>query len=102
MKWQEYPYSFENLEQQLSRIDAKKHSLDEKRPLPAYALKSIKESLSLEWTFNSNGIEGNTLTLQETKLIIEEGITIKGKSLREHFEAFNHQNAIEFIEKLAQ
>lgn len=102
MKWQEYPYSFENLEQQLSRIDAKKQSLDEKRPLPAYALKSIKESLSIEWTFNSNGIEGNTLTLQETKLIIEKGITIKGKSLKEHFEAFNHQNAIEFIEKLAQ
>ena len=70
--------------------------------MSAYAQKSIKESLSLEWTFNSNGIEGNTLTLQETKLIIEEGITIKGKSLREHFEAFNHQNAIEFIEKLAQ
>jgi Fic family protein len=94
VKWQEYPYYFENLDQHLSRIDAKKQSLDSKRPLPTYALKSIKESLSLEWTFNSNGIEGNTLTLQETKLIIEEGITIKGKSLREHFEDFNHQNAI--------
>ena len=102
MEWTKYPYDFENLEQQLKRIDAKKQNLDKQRPLPTYALKSIKESLFLEWTYNSNSIEGNTLTLQETKLVIEEGITIKGKSLREHFEAFNHQNAIEFVEELAQ
>jgi len=44
----------------------------------------------MEWTYNSNSIEGNTLTLQETKMVIEEGFTIKGKSLREHFEAVNH------------
>jgi len=102
VEWTKYPYDFENLEQQLRRIDAKKQSLDKQRPLSTYALKSIKESLFLEWTFNSNSIEGNTLTLQETKLVIEEGITIKGKSLLEHFEAFNHQNAIEFVEELAQ
>jgi len=102
VEWTKYPYDFENLEQQLKRIDAKKQNLDKQRPLPTYALKSIKESLFLEWTYNSNSIEGNTLTLQETKLVIEEGITIKGKSLREHFEAFNHQNAIEFVEELAQ
>lgn len=102
MEWKLYPFEFENLEQHLNRIDAKKQSLDKQRPLPTYALKSIKESLFLEWTYNSNSIEGNTLTLQETKLVIEEGITIKGKSLREHFEAFNHQNAIDFVEELAQ
>ena len=63
-------------------------------------MSNIKENLTLEWTYNSNAIEGNTLSLQETKLIIEEGFTIKGKSLREHFEAVNHQEAIEYIEKL--
>src|SRR5690606_30533375 len=61
---------------------------------------SIKESMTLEWTYNSNSIEGNTLTLQETKMVIEEGFTIKGKSLREHFEAVNHQDAIEYVESL--
>jgi Fic family protein len=64
------------------------------------SLKNIKENLTLEWTYNSNSIEGNTLTLQETKMVIEEGFTIKGKSLREHFEAVNHHDAIEFVESL--
>lgn len=100
MKWQDYPYQFEGLEKQLERILGKKTELDKLRPIPAYALKSIKESLMIEWTYNSNSIEGNTLTLQETKMVIEEGFTIKGKSLREHFEAVNHQEAIEFVESL--
>ena len=100
MRWQEYPYNFEGLDKMLERISSKKIALDRLRPLPSIALKSIKESLTLEWTYNSNSIEGNTLTLVETKLIIEEGITIKGKSLREHFEAVNHQVAIEMIESL--
>lgn len=100
MKWQEYPYQFEGIETQLERIADKKRQLDKLRPIPAITLKSIKESLTLEWTYNSNSIEGNTLTLQETKMVIEEGITIKGKSLREHFEAVNHQDAIEFVESI--
>ena len=100
MKWQEYPYHFEGLEKQLERILQKKAELDKLRPIPTYALKSIKESLMIEWTYNSNSIEGNTLTLQETKMVIEEGFTIKGKSLREHFEAVNHQEAIELVESL--
>lgn len=100
MKWQEYPYQFEGIETQLQRIADKKQQLDKLRPIPAITLKSIKESLTLEWTYNSNSIEGNTLTLQETKMVIEDGMTIKGKSLREHFEAVNHQDAIEFVESL--
>ena len=100
MKWQDYPYYFEGLEKQLERILDKKTELDKLRPIPTYALKSIKESLMIEWTYNSNSIEGNTLTLQETKMVIEEGFTIKGKSLREHFEAVNHQEAIELVESL--
>ena len=101
MKWQVYPYYFEGLEKQLERIHEKKRELDKKRPIPSYVLKSIKDSLSIEWTYNSNSIEGNTLTQQETKMVIEDGFTIKGKSLREHFEVVNHQEAIEFVESLA-
>lgn len=100
MSWKEFPYQFEGLEAQLERIKSKKKQLDSLRPIPAYALKNIKETLTLEWTYNSNSIEGNTLTLQETKMVIEEGFTIKGKSLREHFEAVNHQEAIEYVESL--
>lgn len=100
MNWQNFPYHFEGLEKHLERILQKKAELDKLRPIPTYALKSIKESLMLEWTYNSNSIEGNTLTLHETKMVIEEGFTIKGKSLREHFEAVNHQEAIEFVESL--
>lgn len=100
MNWQNYPYHFEGLDKHLERILQKKAELDKLRPIPSYAVKSIKESLMLEWTYNSNSIEGNTLTLHETKMVIEEGFTIKGKSLREHFEAVNHQEAIEFVESL--
>ena len=100
MEWKEYTYDFEGLDVYLKRIDAKKAELDSKRPIPSYALSRIKESLTIEWTYNSNSIEGNTLTLQETKMVIEEGFTIKGKSLREHFEVVNHQEAIEYVENL--
>ncbi len=100
MEWKEYAFEFENLLENLDRINAKKILLDSKRPLPTYALSRIKESLTIEWTYNSNSIEGNSMTLQETKMVIEEGFTIKGKSLREHFEVVNHQDAIEFIESL--
>ncbi len=100
MEWKNYPYAFEGFEKTLDRIKEKKARLDALRPLQAAALQNIKNSLSLEWTYHSNSIEGNTLTLQETKLVIENGLTIKGKSLREHFEALNHQEAIEFVESL--
>jgi len=100
MEWKTYPYQFDGLEQYLARIQEKKSGLDALRPLPTAAVQNIKNSLTLEWTYNSNSIEGNTLTLQETKMIIEDGMTIKGKSLREHFEAVNHQDAIEYVESL--
>lgn len=100
MKWQNHPYHFDGLDKHLERVLLKKIELDKLRPIPSYAVKSIKESMTIEWTYNSNSIEGNTLTLQETKMVIEEGFTIKGKSLREHFEAVNHQEAIEFVESL--
>jgi len=101
VKWYEYPYNFEGLDKQLDRIRLKKTELDKLRPIPNHVLKSIRESLTIEWTYNSNSIEGNSLTLRETQMVIEEGFTIKGKSLKEHFEAVNHQNAISYIEELA-
>jgi Fic family protein len=86
-----------DMQSTFDRLNEKKAMLQKARPLPKIALQKIKESLSLEWTYNSNSIEGNTLTLQETKLVLEEGITIKGKSLREHFEAHNHEKAIDYL-----
>lgn len=79
------------------RLNFKLEKLKASRPLPTSALNKIRESLVLEWTYNSNSIEGNTLNLRETQLVIQEGITIKGKSLREHFEAYNHDKAINYL-----
>ena len=76
-----------------SKLDALKAKLDEYRPLAAYIVNNLHENLVLQWTYHSNAIEGNTLTLKETKVALE-GITIGGKTLREHFEAINHRDAI--------
>ena len=80
-------------------IDNLKARLDTLRPLPVNTVKSLHEQMVLEWTYNSNAIEGNTLTIKETKVVLE-GITIGGKSMREHFEAINHQEAIFYVEDL--
>ena len=82
-------------------IDSKKALLNAKRPLPEYTLKSIRENLLLEWTYNSNAIEGNTLTLLETKVVLE-GITVGGKTLREHLEVINHREAIFYVEDIVK
>lgn len=84
-----------------SRLETKKAQLDALRPLPAGALARLREGLTVEWIYNSNAIEGNTLTLRETQLILETGLTIGGKSLREHFEVINHKEAIDYVEQLA-
>lgn len=79
------------------RLYQKKQDLQASRPLPNIALNKIRESLSIEWTYNSNSIEGNTLSLRETQMVLQEGITVKGISLREHFEAYNHDKAIDYL-----
>jgi len=84
-----------------THLDRLKDTLDKYRPLSKEIVKNLHEDLVLRWTFNSNAIEGNTLTLQETKVALE-GITIGGKSLREHFETINHKEAILFVEELVQ
>lgn len=83
------------------QIDLIKQQLDTKRPLPKYTLKSLRERLFLEWTYHSNAIEGNTLTINETKVVLE-GITIGGKSIKEHLEVINHQDAISYVEDIVQ
>jgi Fic family protein len=82
------------------RLYQKKQDLQASRPLPNIALNKIRESLSIEWTYNSNSIEGNTLSLRETQMVLQEGITIKGKSLREHFETHNHDKAIDYLYRI--
>lgn len=81
-------------------VDKKKRLIDSFRPFSISMKKQLKEKLVVEWTYNSNAIEGNTLTLSETKVVLENGITIKGKPLKDHLEAINHKEAINFIEEL--
>lgn len=82
------------------RINQKKLILDGLRPLSPSILDKLRQDFTVEWTYNSNNIEGNTLTLVETKVILEQGITIGGKSLREHFEVVNHKKAIQYLESV--
>ena len=83
------------------KVDNMKKELDSKRPFPKETLRTLKESINLEWTYNSNGIEGNTLTLKETQVVLE-GITVGGKTLKEHLEAINHEKAILYLDDLVK
>jgi Fic family protein len=75
------------------RIDKLKDSLKELRPLNETELKRLREEFMIENTYNSNAIEGNTLTLRETALILQQGMTINGKHIRDHLEAIGHRDA---------
>lgn len=83
----------------LDEIDILKKKLDAFREFDSFR---IAQALELEYTFESNRIEGNTLTLRETDLVINEGLTISGKSMREHLEAINHVEAIAYIKQLME
>lgn len=84
----------------LQSILGKKRALDRYRPLPAAIVKKLEEEFFIAWTYNSNAIEGNTLTLQETEIVLNTGVTIGGKTVNEHFEVINHKNGIEFVKSL--
>lgn len=92
----------ETMQSTFERLQEKQAVLQKARPLPGIVLRKLREALSIEWTYNSNRIEGNTLTLRETQMVLQEGFTVKGKSLNEHFEAKNHETALnhlyEFVE----
>ncbi|QBJ77870.1 Fic family protein [Aquitalea sp. USM4] len=90
---------FPELNAKLQAVDAAKAKLDTARPLPFHTAASLRDKLTLEWTYHSNAIEGNSLTLRETKVVLE-GITVGGKSLGEHFEAINHHAAVLYVEEI--
>ena len=92
-------FKFDLPDNYFAKVDELNKELNSKRPISKETLKSLKESINLEWTYNSNGIEGNTLTLRETQVVLE-GITVGGKSLKEHLEAINHEQAILFLDDL--
>lgn len=86
----------------LRRIERKKESLDARRPLSKDVVQKLREEMRLTHTYHSNAIEGNTLTLRETKLVIEEGLTVGGKPLAEHLEATGNAHAFDRIEDLSR
>ena len=86
----------------MARIAAKKAELDPLRPGVGAGLSNLEHVHDLELTYTSNAIEGNTLTAAETTLVIEQGITIGGKPLKDHLEAIDHFEAIRYVRALAR
>lgn len=85
-----------------NRIEEKLSRLNDLRPLPQSALKKIQDHFRIEMTYNSNAIEGNSLTLKETFLVINEGITVKGKPLKDHLEARDHYLTLNYLYDLVE
>jgi len=89
------------LERLIAEIAEKKAELDRLRPLSPHALRNLEHAHDLELTYTSNAVEGNTLTQLETNLVIEQGITVGGKTLKEHLEAVDHFAALGYVRALA-
>jgi len=85
----------------VDQVDDLKRCLDSFRPLNPAQAANLQDAFDIEYTYDSNRIEGNTLTLMETHLVVSKGLTIGGKRLEEHLEAVNHKEAIAFIRDLA-
>ena len=92
---------FRSKESLLAQIDRKKQELDGRRPLTEGELERLNEEFTVEYTYNSNAIEGNTLTLRETDLVLR-GLTIDQKPLKDHMEAVGHKEAFDFIRELVK
>src|SRR5437764_1108304 len=86
----------------VARLERKKAQLDSYRPLPKDTVRRLNEDLRVFLTYHSNAIEGNSLTLQETQMVIDYGITVHGHPLREYLEATNHAEAYQFIISLVE
>lgn len=86
----------------LRSIEQKKDRLDTLRPLAGQALHRLEAWYDMEWTYTSNALEGNSLTHSETAIVIEKGITVRGKALKDHEEAIDHFEAIRFVRGLVQ
>ena len=92
---------YKSKESLLAQIDRKKAELDSRRPLTAGEAERLKEEFVVEYTYNSNAIEGNTLTLRETDLVLR-GLTIEQKPLKDHMEAVGHKEAFDFVSELVK
>jgi len=88
------------MDDKLRQLEGKKNRLDSYKPFQNELIKNLEEWFRIELTYTSNAIEGNTLTRQETAMVVEEGITVQGKSLTEHQEAINHAEAFDYIQTL--
>src|ERR1041384_3216385 len=86
-----------NLKELLQRIDSLKKEVDQLRPLNPERQKKILDKLRFEWTYNSNAIEGNVLSLGETKVVLLEGLTSEGTPLKDHLDILGHCNVIDFL-----
>jgi len=86
----------------LKSIAEKRARLDGLRPLPAEALANLEHYFDIELTYTSNAIEGNSLSAAETALVIERGVAIGGKPLKDHLEALDHYDAIRYVRELAR
>lgn len=84
------------------RLNEKLARLNSLRPLSKSAVEKLRDHLRIEMTYNSNAIEGNSLTLKETFLVINEGLTVKGKPLKDHLEAKDHYQALEYLYDLIE
>lgn len=89
-------------ENRLKDVDKLQREISRHRPLNRNALKQLKEYFRIGLTYSSNAIEGNSLTETETKIVLEDGITIGGKPLKDHYEAVGHSEAFDFLYKLAK
>ncbi len=96
LRGKDIPAQYEDI---FKRIDAKKTELEKRRPLTQGELERLQEEFLLEFTYNSNAIEGSSLTLQETAMVLQ-GITIDKKPLKEHLEAVGHKDAFNYIQEL--
>src|ERR1017187_7434644 len=90
------------MDELLAAIAAKKERLDRLRPVSREALANLEHYYDIELTYTSSAIEGNTLSPVETALVIEQGMTIGGKSLKDHLEALDHYDAIRYVRELAR
>lgn len=91
-----------DIEQILKKIDQNQLRINQSRPLDQKQVKNLKDYFKLGLTYSSNALEGNTLTESETKVVIEDGITIGGKPLRDHFEAVGHARAFDYLWDVAK
>lgn len=92
---------YKTAENLLARIDRKKSELDSRRPLTEGEVERLTEEFVVEYTYNSNAIEGNTLTLRETDMVLR-GLTIDQKPLKDHMEAVGHKEAFDFVQNLVK